>query len=230
MGNCWFITGTDTGIGKTWVSAGLMHGLRGRGLTVAGMKPVASGCEATPRGLRNEDALMIQGQCSREVAYERINPYAFEPPIAPHIAAQEAGVIIELDRIAEQYRQLSAQADRMVVEGVGGWLVPLNRRETVADLAKCLGLPALVVVGIRLGCINHALLTVEAIRARGVPVAGWVANRVEPATDRLEEIIGTLRGMIDAPLIGTVPHLDGADIARVSAALDLELLESGAGV
>jgi len=226
----WFITGTDTGIGKTWVSAGLMHGLRERGLAVAGMKPVASGCESTPGGLRNEDALMLRAQCSADVPYERINPYAFSPPIAPHIAAGEASVAIDFARIAEQYALLAESADRVVVEGVGGWLVPLDlgRGSAVADLAEYLGLPAIVVVGIRLGCINHALLTVESIRSRGVPLSGWVANLVEPATDRVEENIATLERLIDAPMLGVVPHLEGPDAPRVAGALDLERLEVGA--
>lgn len=225
----WFITGTDTGIGKTWISAGLMHALRERGLAVAGMKPIASGCKSTPQGLRNEDALMIQGQCSRDVPYERINPFAFAPAIAPHIAAAETSVEIDFAPIADQYDALAAGVDRMVVEGVGGWLVPLNSRETVADLAQHLGLPAILVVGIRLGCINHALLTAEAIMARRVPLAGWVANLVEPATARLEENIATLSRTIGAPLVGVVPHLDGPDIGRVAEALDFERLEGETG-
>lgn len=220
----WFITGTDTGIGKTWVSAGLMHALRERGLTVAGMKPVASGCEATPEGLRNEDALMLQAQCSPMQPYEHINPYAFAPPIAPHIAAAEASVSIDFDRVARYYALLAGATDRVVVEGVGGWLVPLNARKSVADLAQSLGLPVILVVGVRLGCINHALLSAEAIHARGVPLAGWVANCVEPGTDRLEENIDTLRGLIDAPLLGVVPHLASPEIARVAEALDLNRL------
>lgn len=224
MGKGWFITGTDTGIGKTWVSAGLMYGLRERGLAVAGMKPVASGCQVTAGGLRNEDALMLQAQCSKRVPYECINPYAFEPPVAPHIAAEEAAVSIDFDHIAAQYEQLARGADAVVVEGVGGWLVPLNRERTVGDLARRLGLPAVLVVGIRLGCINHALLTVEAIRARAVPLAGWVANRVEPATARADENIETLRRSIDAPLLGVVPHLPAVETARVAQALEPEPL------
>lgn len=229
MGRGWFITGTDTGIGKSWVSAGLMQALRERGLNVAGMKPVASGCDRTPDGLRNEDALMLQAQCSAAQHYERINPYAFEPPIAPHIAAAEAGVAIDFERIAERFEQLAAGADRVVVEGVGGWLVPLNDGRNVADLAGRLGLPVVLVVGVRLGCINHALLTFEAIRSRGVPLAGWVANRVEPVTDRLDENIGTLRGLIDAPFLGIVPHLAEPDMPRVAEALDLDRLLESAG-
>jgi dethiobiotin synthetase len=166
------VTGTDTGVGKTLVAAGLLHGLARRGLRVAGMKPVATGCERTAAGLRNDDALCLGRHASVDAAYEEINPYAFEPAIAPHVAAAEAGVRIDLARIAACCARLSRGADRVVVEGVGGWRVPLNEREDVGDLARLLGLPVLLVVGVRLGCLNHARLSADAIAGRRRAVGG----------------------------------------------------------
>lgn len=201
----YFITGTDTEIGKTVVTLGLVRWLQGRGLRVAAMKPVASGCERTPQGLRNDDALQLQQQASMPLGYDEVNPYAFEPPIAPHIAAAQAGEQIELDRIRRGVQQLAGRADTVCVEGVGGWLVPLNGRKTVADLAVALGLDVVLVVGMRLGCLNHALLTARAIEASGARLAGWVANCLPPAPDRLEENINTLKTMISAPLLAVSP-------------------------
>lgn len=218
-----FVTGTDTGVGKSWVSAGLIAALQQRGLTVLGMKPVASGCEQTPDGLRNDDALLLQRQGSHPLDYDLLNPYTFAPPIAPHVAAAQAGVRIDLARIETNYRILAAQADVVVVEGAGGWLVPLNERDTMADLAARLELEVMLVVGLRLGCINHALLSVESITRRGIPLAGWVANTLEPAMPVLAENLATLRAHIEAPLLGVVPHLAAPDTAAVAAALTADL-------
>jgi len=212
-----FVTGTDTGVGKSWISAGLMAALQQRGLTVLGMKPVASGCEQTPDGLRNEDALLLQRQGSHPVDYDLLNPYAFAPPIAPHVAAAQAGVRIDLERIEANYQQLAAVADVVVVEGAGGWRVPLNERDTMADLAARLGLEVVLVVGLRLGCINHALLSVESIIHRGIPLSGWVANTLEPAMPVLADNLATLRRHIEAPLLGVVPYLASLDITAIAA-------------
>ena len=217
----YFITGTDTGIGKTVVTLCLMRWLQGRGLRVAAMKPVASGCERTPEGLRNEDALQLQRQASMPLDYGAVNPYAFEPPIAPHIAAQEAGEEIRIDTILHDMRQLAGEADIVCVEGVGGWLVPLNGRETVADLAVSLGLGVVLVVGMRLGCLNHALLSARAIEASGAPLAGWVANCMPPAADYLDENINTLKSMITAPLLGVVPAMLSSVASQVAVTFDL---------
>ncbi len=173
-----FVTGTDTGIGKTVVSLGLMQALQDQGLTVAGMKPVSAGCEQTAAGLRNDDAVLLQQQSSITLEYAAVNPYAFEPAIAPHLAARAAGVEIDLDVILTAYRALAARVDCVVVEGVGGWRVPLNERASVADLAAALGLDVCLVVGLRLGCLNHALLSAASIEAAGCHLAGWVANRL----------------------------------------------------
>ena len=203
----WFVTGTDTEIGKTCVSAGLLAGLAQAGLTCVGMKPVASGCSNTADGLRNDDAERLQASSSVEIDYQDVNPYAFEPAVAPHLAAHAVGVTIDLDKIHTHYQRLCAKADWVVVEGVGGWLVPLNDEATIADLARILGLPIILVVAIRLGCLNHALLTVEAIKQAGLPLAGWIANRLADHGEWVKENIATLKTRIDAPLLGDLPYL-----------------------
>jgi dethiobiotin synthetase len=211
-----FVTGTDTGVGKTAVALGLMHRLQVQGDRVAGMKPVASGCEPAPSGLRNADALQLQRQSSVAMEYALINPYAFAPAIAPHIAARQAGVRIELDTILSAYAQIAGQVDRVVVEGVGGWQVPLNERDTLADLARKLELPVILVVGMRLGCLNHALLSAAAISHAGLQLAGWVANRLPPEPDCVEENINTLKSRLSAPLLGIVPALDTAGASEMA--------------
>lgn len=201
-----FVTGTDTGVGKTLVSQVLLHALRRAHAAVAGFKPVASGCDRTREGLRNADALALQAASSIPLSYDTVNPYAFELPIAPHLAAEEAGVSIDLDAIVRNIE--SVAADRIVVEGVGGWLVPMNRSQSVADLAQGLGLPVVLVVGLRLGCLNHALLTADAIRSRGLELYGWVANRIDPAFERCDENIAALQERLDAPLLMRLPWFD----------------------
>lgn len=201
-----FVTGTDTGVGKTLVSQVLLHTLRRAHTAVAGFKPVASGCDHTPEGLRNADALALQAASSVALSYDTVNPYAFAPPIAPHLAAEQAGVNIDLDAIVRGIE--AVDADRIVVEGVGGWLVPLNHRQSVADLAQTLGLPVVLVVGLRLGCLNHALLTAEAIRARGLELAGWVANQIDPAFVCCDENIATLQERLEAPPLLRLPWFD----------------------
>lgn len=205
MAQGFFITGTDTGCGKSEVTLALMHLLQVQGHRVLGMKPVASGAEPTADGLCNEDALRIQQQGSAEVPYELINPYAFEPPIAPHIAAQQAGETIRFRQLRDNYQTLSDQADLVLVEGVGGWKVPLGADGDVSDLAAFLELPVILVVGMKLGCINHALLTAEAIVAKGAALAGWVANQVDARMLVTEANLETLTESIDAPCLGFVP-------------------------
>jgi len=216
-----FISGTDTGCGKTEITLGLMHALQQRGERVLGMKPVASGAEPTREGLRNEDALRIQARCSLPTPYERVNPFAYEPPIAPHLAAEAAGRPILLEAVVAGYRGLAERADRVVVEGVGGWLVPLDASRTVADLALRLGLPVILVVGLRLGCINHALLTAESIRNHGASLRGWVANRVEPQMAAYDGNLETLRTRLSAPCLGVVPWLESPSPEAVAACLDI---------
>ncbi|MBT8117868.1 MAG: dethiobiotin synthase [Gammaproteobacteria bacterium] len=215
-----FVTGTDTGIGKTVVSLGLMQALQDRGLSVAGMKPLASGCEPTAAGLRNDDALRLQRQSSIALDYDAVNPYALEPAIAPHLAARAAGVNVEIEVIHEAYQILAAQVDCVVVEGVGGWRVPLNDREEVADLANRLGLDICLVVGMRLGCLNHALLTASAIENSGCSLAGWVANQLPPLMEEAEANINTLKDKLSFPLMGIVPAFDCLDVNTVANAID----------
>ncbi len=218
----WFVTGTDTEIGKTCVSTGLLAGLAQRGLKCVGMKPVASGCAKSVTGLRNDDAERLLASSSVSIDYEDVNPYAFEPAVAPHLAAQALGITIDLNRIQTHFQQLCATADWVVVEGVGGWLVPLNDEATVADLARLLGLPVILVVAIRLGCLNHALLTVESIKRTGLPLAGWVANQLNDEGALVQENIATLKRRIDVPLLGHLPCLS-ADPAPSQVAMHLQL-------
>jgi dethiobiotin synthetase len=220
----YFITGTDTEIGKTEVTLGLMSRYRAAGRQVLGMKPVASGCEQTPDGLRNGDAERILAAADSPVDYELVNPYAFVPPVAPHLAAAQSGTEIRFDRIRAALDRLSPQADLVFVEGVGGWRVPLGPDGDVAELAAALGLPVILVVGLRLGCINHALLTAESIEYGGPGITGWVANAVDPAMAMREKNIATLRERIAAPLLGVVPHLAPPSPDAVAAHLDIRVL------
>lgn len=226
MSHAYFITGTDTEIGKTTVAAGLLHAARLAGLSTAAAKPVASGCDITAEGLRNADALALLGECSLPLAYEQVNPFAFEPAIAPHLAAREMGVELSVAALSGPVHSvLELGADFTVVEGAGGWRVPLAGEESLSDLAVTLGLPVILVVGVRLGCINHAVLSAEAIQRDGLQLAGWVANIVDPQTSRLEENLATLAERLPAPCIGRVPRLSSATPAAVAAHLDLGILD-----
>ncbi len=219
-----FVTGTDTGIGKTVISCGLLHGLQARGHRIAAMKPVAAGCERTPQGLRNEDALAMQAIVGGRFSYEQINPCALEPAIAPHLAAAEAKLTIDIPPLVAAYRHLAAAADYIVVEGAGGWRVPLGPDSDMSDLATALELPVLLVVGVRLGCLNHALLTAEAIRADGRPLLGWVANLLVPEAERAQAQVQTLCSRLPAPLLGVVPQQEVPLPGAVAAAMDLSQL------
>ena len=214
-----FVTGTDTGCGKTAISVGLMAALQATGLRVLGMKPVASGCALTPDGLRNEDALQLQEQGSSREPYERINPYAFAPPIAPHLAAAADGVAIDLTTIVRAYGALKAKADLVVVEGVGGWRVPLGVDFSLSDLPTALELPVILVVGLKLGCLNHALLTAESIQSSDTRLIGWIGNQVDPEMLVLDANLATLTALIDAPCLGIVPWLDQAEPEQVAGYL-----------
>ncbi|WP_435685705.1 dethiobiotin synthase [Sedimenticola selenatireducens] len=205
MASGYFISGTDTDSGKTVVTLGLMAQLQSRGLQVLGMKPVAAGAEQTDAGLRNSDALQLQAQASRAIAYGQINPYCFKPPIAPHLAAERAGQTIDFLEIGRCFNQLAIGADRVLVEGAGGWRVPLGPAQSISDLAVLLGLPVILVVGLRLGCINHALLSAESIRASGARLAGWIGNQVDPAMQERDANIETLKQRLDIPCLGLVP-------------------------
>jgi dethiobiotin synthetase len=217
MNHGYFVTGTDTGAGKTCFSLGLMQVLQSQGHVVMGMKPVASGCSATPAGLVNEDALQLQIKASFGVPYGLVNPYAFEPAVAPHLAAADTDTRIEISVIEKVCRELTAEADRVVVEGVGGWQVPINKTQTMADVAKALDLPVIMVVAVRLGCLNHALLTADAVERSGVEFSGWVANRIDPDCERQEQIIAALCERLRVPLLADVAYVDERPDAQLVA-------------
>jgi dethiobiotin synthetase len=212
-----FITGTDTDVGKTVVACGFLAAANQQGLRTAAIKPVAAGCEVTEQGMSNSDALQLQAAASHKLSYQQINPVALEPAIAPHIAAAEAGLRMSASRLVGYCRGVSLMpVDTVVVEGAGGWRVPINSRETLADVARELECAVIVVVGMRLGCLNHALLTMEAIRRDGLQIAGWVANILDPEMPRLQENIDTLKQCINEPCLGTVPRLDDLSAERVA--------------
>lgn len=226
MSQAYFIAGTDTDVGKTTIAAGLLHAARLQGLSTLGAKPVASGCTVTAKGLRNADAQALIDESTLKLEYEAVNPFAFEPGIAPHVAAREAGVMLEVPALlnAMQY-VLDQGADFTLVEGAGGWRVPLSDHANLSDLAIALKLPVILVVGVRLGCINHALLSAEAIARDGLQLAGWVANIIEPRTSRLEENLASLAERLPAPCLGRVPRLKLATADAVAEHLQLDLLD-----
>lgn len=199
-----FVAGTDTGVGKTRVAVALIHALRAQGLRVAAMKPVSAG---NAPGEPNEDVTALRLAANVKADVRDVNPYAFAEPVAPHIAAARAGVRIELPLINEAYARLAAAADVVVVEGAGGWRAPLNAREDMADLAQALGLPVVLVVGLRLGCLSHALLAAESITRRRLPWAGWVANRIDPAMALQAENVTALHERLPDPCLGIQPFL-----------------------
>ena len=217
-----FITGTDTGVGKTRFSLGLVHALRNKGKKVAVMKPIASGGHYNSGTLRNEDAQLLLDACGLDIPYELVNPYVFEAPVAPHLAAAENNIEISIPYIVDAYKQLTQHADIVIVEGVGGWQVPLTvsdkkrNTKTLVNLAEQLKLPVLMVVGMRLGCLNHALLTASAIEQSHAKFYGWVANTLEDEMLRYRENITTLRSMIKPPLIAEIPfNSDENQIAKI---------------
>ncbi len=224
----YFIAGTDTDVGKTVVSTGLLEAANLRGLSTIAVKPIAAGCEQTPEGLRNSDALLLQQAASVKLPYEQVNPIALEPAIAPHIAATQIGRRLDADRMAAVCRGVMMQpADFMVIEGAGGWRVPLNSRQTLADVPKILRTPVILVVGMKLGCISHTLLTVEAIVKDGLRLAGWVANRAEADMSCYDENLDTLKSMLSAPLLAEIPHIGDCSAKNVAKYIDLEPLFAG---
>lgn len=217
----YFVTGTDTGVGKTLVCCALMHAFKARGKRVAGFKPVAAGCDDDEH---NSDAKALRAASSMQLTYGQVNPYCFYPAIAPHIAAQRSGVRIEFSRILESYKELAGQADVVIVEGAGGFLIPLNEKQNSADLTQELGLPVILVVGMRLGCLNHALLSAAAIAVRGLRLAGWVANVLDARMPVLQENIAALRERLAAPLLGVIEYQAQPDIQKAAEQLNLGLL------
>lgn len=210
-----FVTGTDTEVGKTTVSCLLLAAAQAAGLSTLALKPIAAGCEQSANGAwQNEDALALRAMMTSTLSYQQLNPVALPAPIAPHLAAEAVGRRLTVSRVAGLVNGALLSAPTFtLIEGAGGWLVPLNERETFADLVQELKLPVILVVGMRLGCLNHALLTAQAVRASGVPLVGWVANCIEPDMPELEANIETLRQWLPEPCLGVVPYLTACDSA-----------------
>lgn len=210
----WFVTGTDTGAGKSVASVALLHTLRRGGATAVGMKPVASGSVETPDGWRNDDALALQAASDPRPPYALVNPFALPEPTAPQIAARLADVRVSLPPLQAAFDTLAAMADHVVVEGVGGWRAPLADDLEQGDLARAFGLRVVLVVGVKLGCLNHARLTAEAILADGLPYAGWIANAVEPPGPHHGDYLRLLHTALPGPCLGELPHLPGDGAAH----------------
>ena len=219
----YFVTGTDTNVGKTLISCALLYAFAAQGKSVAGMKPVAAGCD---NDKLNDDVKKLRAATNVLTSLGQINPYSFLDPIAPHIAAHKAGVSINFERILESFNELSAQAEEVIVEGAGGFMVPLNKTQDSADLAIALDLPIILVVGMRLGCLNHALLTVKVLADCGLTCAGWVANILDPDMDAIQENIQALQKRISAPMLCVVKHQTLPDAREISTQLNLELLNA----
>jgi len=217
-----FIAGTDTGVGKTLIACAVLHGLARAGLRAAGMKPVAAGAYRRRGVWHNDDVEQLHAAANVNAPRQSINPYCFAPPIAPHIAAQEAGIALRMAVIARHYARLAAVSDVVVVEGVGGLLVPLGSRLSAVAIPQRLELPVLLVVGLRLGCLNHALLTAEAALRRGLRLAGWIANAIDPAMPRRAENLDALCRRLPAPLLGIVKHSAKPDAGRIAQVLDIK--------
>lgn len=225
MGKTYFVAGTDTGVGKTFVSAAMLHKANSMGLRTIGLKPIAAGCEDLGEGLRNEDAVILQAAASQKLAYAQVNPVALKAAVAPHIAAEMEGKRLSVERTMGFVRGgMLMPSDFCLVEGAGGWRVPLNTSETLAGLPKALNLPVILVVGVRLGCINHALLTAEAIQRDGLALAGWVANTIEEEMPALDENIATLKTLLPAPCLGVIPRMNGANPAEAAVCIELSEL------
>ncbi|MCD0503939.1 dethiobiotin synthase [Bordetella petrii] len=220
----YFVTGTDTEIGKTFVSCALLHAAAQRGLSAAGMKALAAGAEPLDGGLVNEDVEQLRQASGVALPAAVRCPYVLRQAVAPHIAAAAEGVALDASVVLQAYRQATAHADSVIVEGVGGFRVPLDESLDTADLAQQLALPVILVVGLRLGCISHALLTAEAIAARGLRLAGWVANHVDPAMQQAAANVQALARRLPAPLLGWLPHMAQPDARAAARLLDTSRL------
>lgn len=226
----YFVTGTDTGVGKTLISCALLHAFANAGKRVVGMKPVAAGCNLQDHHIQCDDVEKLRAASNVEAPLELICPYAFTPPAAPHIVAAQSGIHIELPLIRSAFAQLHQMADIIVVEGVGGFRVPLNATEDTADLARLFGLPVILVVGLRLGCLNHALLTAHNITTSGLHLAGWIANHVDPNLLFPSENIQALTERLPAPLLATVEFHTAPDAENVSLLLPVDKLLAAASI
>jgi dethiobiotin synthetase len=221
-----FITGTDTGIGKTHFTLALMQALKKRGKRVNGMKPIASGAELINGSLINEDAELIMKQCSEQLHYELINPAVYDLPVSPNIAANKSNKIVSLEQISSCYKEIQSKSDNIIVEGVGGWRVPISDDLDISDLVRKLQLPVILVVGLKLGCINHSILTADAIKADGLLLVGWVSNVVEKDYLFIQDTINTLNKSLACPHLADLPFSSNYDLDEVSAHVDVSKFSS----
>ncbi len=227
MIDAFFIAGTDTDVGKTVVSKAMLQALADKQLSTIGFKPVAAGCEQVEGELRNSDALHLQTAATVHCDYQDVNPYTLTLPTSPHIAAREDGVVIDVDHLSQKLAAHKAAANVVVVEGAGGWRVPISDDDYLSSWVKKEQLPVVLVVGIKLGCLNHALLTVEAIKADGLNIVGWVANRINPGTEHYRDIITLLEQKIDAPKIGEIPYVPSAKRKDLTRYIQIDALLNG---
>lgn len=216
MAQSYFVIGTDTNVGKTYIATALVQYFVSKGFKTIGMKPIASGCEFNEQGdLINDDVLALSSASNVKALPELVNPYRFLPAIAPHLAAEQAGITMQVDVIVQAFRQLTTLSDVVIVEGAGGFFVPINKTETLADVTLQLDIPIILVVGMRLGCINHALLTVEAVETRGLKLAGWIANQIDPDMPMFEENLTSLQQRISAPCLSVVRWQGRLDLNKL---------------
>jgi dethiobiotin synthetase len=220
-----FVAGTDTGVGKTFAAVAIIRSLVRAGFSVAGMKPVAAGAALRATGFRNDDALALASAANVKAPYASVNPYCFKEPVSPHIAADAEGIRIDVGTILQEFDALKSQADCVIVEGAGGWLVPIGNGQSMADVAVALGLPVIMVVGLRLGCLNHAALTAQAINASGLRLDHWIANEFDPAFARREENIATLAGLLGEPL-AMLPHVQNRKMPELPPEVGTRLAET----
>ncbi len=224
MINAFFVAGTDTDVGKTVASKALLQALSGKGLKTLGYKPLAAGCEETPEGRRNSDALHLIKASNCEVSYEDVNPYSLLLPASPHIAAKQENVTIDFDLLSDKLEKNKSNADVVLVEGTGGWRVPVSDSDYLSSWVKQENLPVILVVGIKLGCLSHAKLTAEVIESDGLNIVGWVANRINPGTENYAEIIELLEREIDAPKLGEIPYVPSAKRSELGKYINVEPL------
>ncbi|MGL4456574.1 MAG: dethiobiotin synthase [Plesiomonas sp.] len=221
MSKRFFVTGTDTEVGKTVVSRAFMQAAASMGHSIVGYKPIASGCTETEEGLRNSDALVLQSSASVAVPYELVNPIALREPISPHLAAKLDGIDIDFMHLSKGVTTLESQAELVLVEGCGGWRVPVTDKQSLSEWVVGEKMPVILVVGIKLGCLNHAILTAESIANDGVELVGWVANRVNPCLTHYAELIQTLRARMPAPQLGEIPYISRPEKQQLGKYMDL---------
>ncbi len=224
MLNAFFIAGTDTDVGKTVASKAILHALAAKEIKTIGYKPVAAGCEQTEEGMRNSDALHLQKACTLDVAYDDVNPYALELPASPHIASKHDGVTIDYAVLSEKLEQHKANSDMVLVEGAGGWRVPVSDEDCLSTWVKQEKLPVVLVVGIKLGCLSHAMLTAEVIKSDGLNLVGWVANRINPGTEHYADIITMLEDKMGVPKLGEIPYIPSAKRTDLGRFIDVSPL------